>query len=582
MTEPSEPTDRFERRLTERLRAWTDAAPRRLDFGEVARELLAAESMRSPRRPGTRWAFGLASTAAAVVLAVVALSVVSLRPPPGVTTTPGPSGSAPPSSSESAVPSTTPLPSTVPGAEIDLSQIPWYTIQSIQFGTFTPPGPDDPPLPDPYELLTVGTLDGSVTTQLRLTPKVTEDGQEGAWASGPYGSDVLTGDDDGSRSRLMLVSALDGSTRTVFETDDAVPIGALDSSRETLYFALVDRETGRDRGLWRVPVGGGAAAAVYEPEIGVEPHDYASRWRMDRSVGGEYLVLQVCRPTRCGTLVHHLLTGESRFDNSSGELIGVTDTDYVVDSVAGRIAISLGDGSTRPLRHGVAGQAIVAGVPEAWFVVMEPGMSNPRAYRMEAGRIGDGPPRTLVEVDAENPTESALRHGPDAGAGVPPGWVLRWPTEGSRYSDVSVPPHVWYVGELVNVVTGERLAVPPTIWPDTPRDCEPVAPSALPSGGEPGEPVVTPGGHYLWATWASGDDQVVQAVGQWLFGLPTGEEPGPLEATAIVRGKPARVIPMGNVDGPWAIVWEENGCRYEVQLTPGGTQSEAVAYAERY
>jgi hypothetical protein len=148
--------------------------------------------------------------------------------------------------------------------------------------------------------------------------------------------------------------------------------------------------------------------------------------------------------------------------------------------------------------------------------------------------------------------------------------------------DIAVPPHTWYAGELVNVVSGERLPVPPTHWPDTPAGCEPVPPSVLPSGAAPGAAIVTPGGHFLWATWGAGDDQVVQSVGAWLFGRDEAGQSGELESEVIVRGHPGRVIPMGSMDGPWAIAWEEGGCRYEVQLTPGTTQDETVSYAERY
>jgi hypothetical protein len=148
--------------------------------------------------------------------------------------------------------------------------------------------------------------------------------------------------------------------------------------------------------------------------------------------------------------------------------------------------------------------------------------------------------------------------------------------------DIAVPPHVWYAGELVNVVSGERLPVPPTHWADTPAGCEPVPPSVLPSGAAPGAAIVTPGGHFLWATWGAGDDQVVQSVGAWLFGRDEAGQSGELESEVIVRGHPGRVIPMGSMDGPWAIAWEEDGCRYEVQLTPGTTQDETVAHAERY
>ncbi|HET8776761.1 MAG TPA: hypothetical protein VFN76_03780, partial [Candidatus Limnocylindria bacterium] len=137
--------------------------------------------------------------------------------------------------------------------------------------------------------------------------------------------------------------------------------------------------------------------------------------------------------------------------------------------------------------------------------------------------------------------------------------------------------------ELVNVISGERLPIPPTIWPDTPTDCDPVPPLALPSGAPPGDATVTAGGHALWATWAAGTpDQIVQVVGGRIWGVtPPGDQPEP-GTPVTIRGQAGRVIAMGSIDGPWAIVWQEGGCDYEVQMLPGSTEADAIQYAAKY
>ena len=216
-----EPMDDFERDLADRLRGWTEPASRRRDFAAAAQELIASE--RTQRQP--RFLLRIALAATTIMAAVALVGVfVSIAPPRAPAASTSPSASALPS----------PEPSAMAGRDLDLADITWYTLVSVGFGSFTEPGPDDPPLPEGYDELTVGTLDGHVTTELHLTTRVTEDGHEGAWANGPYGSSVLVGDDDGTRSRVFTVSSVDASESTILATDDAVVVGALGT--DEMYF----------------------------------------------------------------------------------------------------------------------------------------------------------------------------------------------------------------------------------------------------------------------------------------------------------------------------------------------------------
>jgi hypothetical protein len=569
----TEPMDEFERRLADRLRGWTEPAAASRDHLADANALLSTASEHRGPRLGVRVGLAIGTIAAAALGVAVLVSLVPQRPPPAASQSPIPEVSGPAESRS------TPEPSAAAGSEIDIGDIGWYTLVSVQFGTLTGADSEEGSVPDPYDLLTVGTLDGRVSAELHLSTRISEEGLEGAWANGPFGLAVLAGDDDGSRSRVFTVSVRDGSDATRFETDDAVVVGALAEDGGFVYFVPVDRGTRLDLGLWRAPIDGGEPEVVFEGPITETATDYASQWTMEWSADGNVLVTQTCRVRVCHTLVYDSASGASRLDGDGMTLIGVTDSEYVTQ---GGI-VSLASGERRPLPRAIGPQAAVAGVPGAWYLVGEPAQElNPRAYALQASPLDGGPIQALVEVGASEPTQATLKARPDSNVNLPDGWILRWPTEGSRYMDIAVPPHVWYAGELINVVRGERLPVPPTHWPDTPAGCEPIPPSALPSGAVPGSPIVTPGGHFLWATWGAGDDQVVQSVGAWLFGRDEAGQSGDLESEVTVRGHPGRVIPMGSMDGPWAIAWEEDGCRYEVQLTPGTTQDETVAYAERY
>ncbi|HET8778022.1 MAG TPA: hypothetical protein VFN76_10215, partial [Candidatus Limnocylindria bacterium] len=403
--------DDFERDLADRLRGWTEPASHSRDYAADAQELLASEQGRSEPRFSLRVALAATTVVAAVALVGV---FVSITPPRAPAASASPSPSALPSRTEAP----SPEPSAIAGRDLDLADITWYTLVSVGFGSFTEPGPDDPPLPEGYDELTVGTLDGNVTTQLHLTTRVTEDGHEGAWAHGPYGSSVLVGDDDGSRSRVFTVSSVDGSEATILETDDAVVVGALAADDASMYFVPLDRTTGMDRGLWRLPLDGGAAEVIDPGPIADAPSDYATQWTMEWSAGGDALVTQVCRMRTCRTLVLDAASGQTRLDEGGPPLIGVTDTDYVTE----RNIVSLASGEGQPLGAELGGQATLAGRPGDWHVVSEPGLANARAYALVEAPLGGGEVRTLVEVGANEPTDARMKVGTDSGADLPPEW----------------------------------------------------------------------------------------------------------------------------------------------------------------
>lgn len=581
----TEPMNDFEQRLADGLRSWTEDAPRRADFAVEARHL--AESQPSPGRRWLATLLAVSTATAAVAVTLAVLSLAPLNPHPAASGSPSASSANTPvaNGSPAATAANTPAvasepPASASAGDVDLAEFAWYDLVSVAFGTPTAQDPDASPdpnalQPEPYTQLRVGTLEGPVTAELRLT--------EEAFATGPFGMDVLVGQDDGSSSSLMLVSSADGSTRDLYSTSDLIVMGTLRGDGDVVYYVPVDRANGADRGLWSFTLDSGEATQVVEGPLAEAAHDFATSWQMQWSAGGETLVTQSCRQSRCRELAYRLRDGRVSESNAS-ELIGVTDTEYLVFSSRSSptvLAIDLESGESRTVGS-AGGPAVLASAGDDWYIAYEPSQADPRAYALAVLSVADGRQRTLIEQPASQPTGAWVlpsHDRADLGAAVPDGFVLRWPPEGQAYPDTGIPPHEWSAGELVHVVTDIRIRVPPRIDIRDYPDCAPVPPSELPSGNAVGEAIETYAAHRRWATWGSNTDQVVQVVGDWLF----ASDPTSAAATAVtVRGRPGRVQAMASIDGPFAIAWEESGCRYEVQLAPGVIQEEAIEYAGRY
>lgn len=577
----TEPMNDFERRLADKLRAWTQDAPRRVDFAEEAR--LLAESRPLPRR---RWLAPVLAVSTAVAAAAVTLAVISLAPialDPATSGSPSPSVESPPSVSPDASgsPPASPPPSSPPAEDIDLSTLAWYDMVGVSFGSLTMqvPGPSpDPGAPrEPYTRLRVGTLDGPIHAELRLAVE--------AFANGPFGTEVLVGQDVGGSSSLMLVSAADGSTRELFGTSDLVVTATLSPGGDAVYYVPVDRGSGADRGLWRWSLDGAEVEPVVDMPIAAVTHDYATSWQMRWSPDGEYLVTQACRLLECRALAYRMRDGMT-MQTDAPQMLAVTDGEYLSHdfrSSSTVVAIDLDDGQSRAVGN-ADGHAVAVRAGNDWYIAYEPSQAEPRAYALVVLSVQDGSEQTLIARSASEPTPASIlpihpSYRNDIGAVVPNGWLLRWPTDGLPYSDTGIPPHEWFAGELIQVVTDGRLRIPPRLQPRDFPDCDPIPPNELPSGATPGNAVETHGGYWRWATWGSGSDQVAQVVGDWLYAL---NEVIAVATPVTVRGQPGGVQLMQSSDGPFVIAWEEAGCRYEVQLAPGLTEQDAIEYAGRY
>jgi hypothetical protein len=118
--------------------------------------------------------------------------------------------------------------------------------------------------------------------------------------------------------------------------------------------------------------------------------------------------------------------------------------------------------------------------------------------------------------------------------------------------------------------------------PTLPGPCQPVAPRTLLSGALPGPPRVEEIDGTWHLSWSLGAEEVTQAMeikgNAQALGLDPDAAP-----SAVVRGQPASVIPIGDAPvSQIAIVWSVGDCSYTVWVGPGLTVDEAIEYAGRY
>ena len=561
----TEPMDEFERRLSRELHDWTSTAPHEIDYRQEANVVVSGT-----RRGFRRWSLVAVTVVAAALFTVAALTIRPSPEPVGQESEAPATATARPSSaatSPGATPSGEPsaAPSPVPS---DLGSMAWFDLTDVHFGVVTGGDPDD--LPDPYAQLRVGWLDGSVTAELHLAV--------GAVAGGPSGGTVVTAEDDGSISSVSLVSVATGEMMSLFEVPDHIKAIEIGSDGSAVYYVAGGRDGDSDRGLWRWTAEAGPEA-IDDDAIWSENQEFVT-WQMQWSPAHGYLAAEACRQRICATRILRSSDASIR-TLEHGELLGMTDREAVfargTETTATVIDLETLD---RSQVDGIDGQAVLVEGGDAAWLAIEVNSENARAYRLDAVNIHTGERRTVQQRAASEPTGATIvrsTYRDNSGASVPPGWVLRWPSEGPPYPGTGIPPHEWYPGQLVRLSDGETVAVPSFVQPSALTDCEPVPPSALPSGAPAGDAIELYGGPHRWAAWGTGSDQVVQIVGGGLFG-PGGQA----DPNVTVRGQAGRAFAMANVDGPFAFSWEEDGCRYEVQLAPGVSMDAVVEYAGRY
>jgi len=447
----TERDDEFEKRLERDLREWTDPATQPSNWTDEARALIAAGGPAAP----SRWRL-LALGASAVVLAgAAAAALVNLLPETanlGESPSPiiEPSGSAGPSPSVAVEPTPTPPPSTIPAAELPLSELAWWNLQSYGYGYFEPPPPEATPPPEGGHFVRIGTLDGHVSAELRLNPDWSHSS-----VSGPVGTDVLVANDDGAQTSVFVVSAIDGSRTDLFATPYLVPAAILSWDGTTVYYVKADRSSGADVGLWSRGRDGIAEAHRVGGPLGEpigDPFDDITRWWLTLSPDGGTIVVQWCwGEVECRTHIVDLTSGDRREATGAGWPLGITDSLFVADGVHPHdgevVTVDLVTGETKMVAS--RNPARVVRLGNGWWL----------AFGEPVALIdlvpGPQPIYSIPNGGSDRPV--AGLHSPEGrfGLALPAGWILTWmdavPLEAGGY----LP------GQLVNIATGERLDVGP-------------------------------------------------------------------------------------------------------------------------
>jgi len=144
-------------------------------------------------------------------------------------------------------------------------------------------------------------------------------------ATGPLGGVVVVVSDTGRTSEIRLVSAVEGCSWLVAESQDIVRGAILDPTNGSVLAHVLERATRADIGTWRF----GGPGALTEPARVAGPLPavaggvvWATDLRLD--TGGATLAVQSCGEAACVTRVFDLGTGESigTIKGDQGTLIG--------------------------------------------------------------------------------------------------------------------------------------------------------------------------------------------------------------------------------------------------------------------
>jgi hypothetical protein len=515
---------------------------------------MPGQSPRDQQRRSSPWRgrLGLVADVVLVIAALaIAINLASSSPHHSVSPSPAPTASAVPTPSEAptatpspsasplATPFVAPTPSIIPGSAIDLSGIAWWDRLHIEFGVAPEQSPQQSPQPSPqpspvveplgYEQLRIGTLDGRVTSVLELDP---DPGH--SYVSLPANGEVLVANDFGAASSIRAVDAATGSMSELFVTLDVIPAVTEVPGAGGFIYALAQRDTGADAGIWYQEREGAAPRQVDSapPDF---PSGATSIWQLAVSPDGRTLVAQFCLgETSCTTHVVDLAGGSVRETNAIGWQRGFL----------GRQLLARTIGDRRPVAMDLDTLDLVAA--DAFF----------------PGGDGNGTGNGTFATD------------------LPYGWRADWPRiTGDSLGTGEAPLPV----RLVNGFSGEELTtVPLTLtWPSS---CKPLIPRELPSGGQAGTGVQTLEDGVRMIAFGQGSDLVTEAFGP----VPAPAPPGGSSAITIrgIRGllyyaPPSPVPPVEGqlVVGLPTIQFEQDGCWYRITLAP---LTDARGYAARF
>ena len=197
-----------------------------------------------------------------------------------------------------------------------------------------------------------------------------------SFASGPVGGLVLTGDDDGSVSRLRLLDPARGCATTVADEAAVIRSAVVSADGGTIYEHRVARGTREDLGVWRRAVASPRSAV---PVLaGLEPDPALGPTFATELVAGAdgRLVVSSCALEACRVRVFDPASGATRHVERTGPALGVAGSRLVAwDACPGLpcaiTAVDL-DGGSRTMLASDALAAAIGGADDATLVIEAP------------------------------------------------------------------------------------------------------------------------------------------------------------------------------------------------------------------
>lgn len=295
-------------------------------------------------------------------------------------------------------------------------------------GWFQLEAPDDGTGAVTRYVLTAGTLGraGSFTVDL----------PNPAFASGPYGEQILYGGDDDTRSEIGVLSLVDGTRRVLLTSDQPVWRATLDRDAANLYYVLLDRATREELGIWRLRLDG-----LSKSELVMAP----PAWNADLQPitatefvwgpNGDVLAVYTCGlGVGCRTRVLDVGTGKVRsYDEVPplGDIIGLTADSYITYGICGGTPcplyrVNLATGAVETLVDGAGGgYAVLVQVATGPLLVYEaPFVPD---YRLLGLDLTTGATRQVYSGPTEGPTLVSSLQTQYRDVGLPADWLLLGP-----------------------------------------------------------------------------------------------------------------------------------------------------------
>ncbi|HEX7222696.1 MAG TPA: hypothetical protein VF231_05575, partial [Candidatus Limnocylindrales bacterium] len=171
--------------------------------------------------------------------------------------------------------------------------------------------------------LTAGPLGAGPVASLELDAE--------SFATGPVDGRILTGTDDGDRSRLRVVDASSGCVTAELETAGLVRRALLDEAGKAVIEYRLDRQTRADLGIWRRPLSGGNGSRIAAPLPPIDRLGVIWSTELAWSSERDRIVVTSCGQAACLVRVINVVDGsvETIDDPGIGEAIGLSGSTLV-------------------------------------------------------------------------------------------------------------------------------------------------------------------------------------------------------------------------------------------------------------